>query len=54
MAVPFEPLPGRVMKEYVTLSPEVVNDDAIFQGWFKKSLVYAASLPVKEKKGSKK
>jgi TfoX/Sxy family transcriptional regulator of competence genes len=54
MAVQFEPLPGRVMREYVTLSPEIVNDNEIFQNWFKKSLVYAARLPVKVKKGSKK
>ncbi len=53
-AVPFEPIPGRVMKEYVALNPGTVTDPEIFQDWFKKSLNYASSLPVKPKKGGKK
>ena len=53
-AVPFEPLPGRVMKEYVSLAGGVVSDESVFQTWFKKSLVYASNLPEKVKKGGKK
>jgi TfoX/Sxy family transcriptional regulator of competence genes len=53
-AVPFEPIPGRVMKEYVALNPGTVTDPGIFQTWFNKSLDYTSNLPVKPKKGGKK
>ncbi len=53
-AAPFEPLPGRAMKEYVALSTEVISDGEAFQTWFEKSILFASSLPAKEKKGGKK
>jgi TfoX/Sxy family transcriptional regulator of competence genes len=53
-AAPFEPIPGRIMKEYVALSSEVVSEGKAFRNWFEKSIRYAASLPAKEKKGGKK
>jgi TfoX/Sxy family transcriptional regulator of competence genes len=33
-AKPFEPLPGRRMKEYVVLPAAVVEDEAVLVGWF--------------------
>jgi TfoX/Sxy family transcriptional regulator of competence genes len=54
LAAPFEPLPGRVMKEYVALSTEAVSGSDIFQTWFEKSIGFTARLPVKPKKAGKK
>ena len=53
-AAPFEPLPGRVMKEYVVLKPPILQDKGVFLSWFEKSREYASGLPSKEKKGAKK
>jgi TfoX/Sxy family transcriptional regulator of competence genes len=50
----FEPMPGRPMREYVALSSIAVSDEEKFKNWFSKSLIYAASLPKKIKKGEKK
>jgi hypothetical protein len=46
-ARPFEPMPGRPMKEYVVLSPSVVADAATVRAWVDKALAYGRSLPVK-------
>lgn len=54
LATPFEPMPGKVMKEYVRLSPAAVQDEGMFLPWFERSRVFTAHLPVKVKKGSKK
>jgi TfoX/Sxy family transcriptional regulator of competence genes len=51
---PFEPMPGRAMKEYVTLPPSMVADPAEAAGWVRKAAAYAASLPPKQKKARKK
>ena len=48
-ARPFEPVPGRVMREYVGLPPAVVADDAALDAWLTRAAAYAASLPPKEK-----
>jgi TfoX/Sxy family transcriptional regulator of competence genes len=50
----FEPLPGRVMKEYMTLSPKTTSNSTAFEAWFSKSWEFTSSLPPKEKKGGKK
>ena len=43
----FEPLPGRVMREYV-VAPEVLADDpAALRRWLEKAFGYASSLPAK-------
>jgi TfoX/Sxy family transcriptional regulator of competence genes len=53
-AEPFEPMKGRVMKEYMVL-PEVLYSDGMeFDKWLKKSYKYTSSLPPKEKKKKKK
>jgi TfoX/Sxy family transcriptional regulator of competence genes len=54
LATPFEPLPGRVMKEYVALSTEAISEKGIFQTWFEKSIGFTLSLPLKPKKAGKK
>jgi TfoX/Sxy family transcriptional regulator of competence genes len=47
---PFEPLPGRVMKEYVCLPHDRLTDLNYLESWFKKALDYAAALPPKRAK----
>jgi TfoX/Sxy family transcriptional regulator of competence genes len=51
---PFEPMPGRKMKEYVALPPSMVADRELARAWVRKAAAYAASLPPKEKKPRKK
>lgn len=50
----FEPLPGRIMKEYVILPDELKHYQKLFSPWLKKSLDYVASLPPKAKKIARK
>jgi TfoX/Sxy family transcriptional regulator of competence genes len=48
-ARPFEPMPGRPMREYVVV-PEVIRDSPSRLGkWLVKAQGYAASLPPKKK-----
>ena len=49
---PFEPVPGRMMKEYVVIPPDLYTNPAIFQELLTKSIRYVASLPQKAKKKS--
>jgi TfoX/Sxy family transcriptional regulator of competence genes len=49
-AAPFEPMPGRPMKEYVALPASMVQDPARATGWVGRAAAYAASLPPKQKK----
>ena len=51
---PFEPAPGRRMKEYVALPPAMVADADTARAWVRRAAEYAASLPPKEKKPRKK
>lgn len=53
-AKPFEMGPGRVMKEYLSVPPSVLHDEAAFDGWLRKSMAYARSLPPKKAKKKKK
>ena len=46
----FEVMPGRVMKDYVTLPKEVYCDEKTFDQWIDKSMKYAAALPPKKSK----
>jgi TfoX/Sxy family transcriptional regulator of competence genes len=50
---PFEPMHGRVMKEYVAISEFRYRDKEIFPELLAKSIQYVSSLPPKEKKGKK-
>ena len=51
---PFEPMPGRAMREYVALPPKMMADRDVAGLWVRKAAAYAASLPPKEKKPRKK
>jgi TfoX/Sxy family transcriptional regulator of competence genes len=48
----FEPMPGRVMREYVVVPKVLLNAPEQLREWVEKSLSYVSSLPAKEKKGS--
>ena len=46
----FEPMEGRVMREYVALSPDILEDRDQLRAWAVRAFDYAQSLPVKPKK----
>ncbi|MCX5971334.1 MAG: TfoX/Sxy family protein [Coprothermobacterota bacterium] len=46
----FEPIPGRPMKEYVLVPPQLMDSDEALHAWLEKSLAYILTLPPKEKK----
>jgi TfoX/Sxy family transcriptional regulator of competence genes len=43
----FAPFPGRLMKEYVSLPPAIIENAKELRGWLRRSLEYAAALPAK-------
>ena len=47
----FEPMPGRVMREYVVVPGVLLNAPDQLRKWAEKSLAYVSSLPAKAKKG---
>ena len=49
-AKPFEPMPGRVMREYVELPPDMMHSQAAIKRWLKYGLAYVETLPPKTKK----
>ena len=46
-AAPFAPMPGRPMREYVTMPQTLLIDGPALRGWVDKALEYARSLPPK-------
>ena len=48
----FEPMPGRVMREYVVVPKMLLNAPEKLRAWVQKSLAYVSSLPAKPKKGA--
>ncbi len=46
----FEPMPGRVMREYVVVPKVLLDSPERLGAWVEKSLTYALSLPAKAKK----
>jgi TfoX/Sxy family transcriptional regulator of competence genes len=48
-AGPFEPMPGRAMREYVTLPEAWRNQRAKAEPWVQRSLGYVGALPPKKK-----
>ena len=48
--IPFEPIEGRIMKEYVVLSDSIYNNPEKFQEWLNRSYLYVSSLPSKKPK----
>lgn len=48
---PFEPLKGRVMKEYVVIPEEIYRNPALLREWLKRGYDFAGSLAPKPPKG---
>jgi len=48
-AKPFEPTPGRGMKEYVELPAAVVNEPNALRTWIERGKSYVAAMPKKVK-----
>jgi hypothetical protein len=46
-AVPFEPMPGRKMREYVVVPPAVEREEADLSAWLDRAFAYARTLPPK-------
>ncbi len=46
----FEPMPGRVMREYVVVPKMLLNAPVELRAWVEKSLDYVLSLPTKAKR----
>jgi TfoX/Sxy family transcriptional regulator of competence genes len=47
--IEFEPIPGRVMKEYVQIHESLYRDERVFPKILNMSLMYVSSLPPKVK-----
>jgi hypothetical protein len=47
-AAGFSPMPGRSMKGWASLPPDVVADDAALEPWLERSFAFAGSLPAKK------
>ena len=50
----FEPTPGRPMREYVAMPPEVAADVDAMRRWIERAAEHVRSLPPKAPKASKK
>lgn len=53
-ALPFEPMPGRPMKDYVRLPDAIIADEAELADVMTGALTFTAALPPKEKKPRKR
>jgi TfoX/Sxy family transcriptional regulator of competence genes len=49
-ARPFEPSPGRAMKEYVDFPRGVIDDESALREWIDRGARYVMSLPPKKKR----
>ena len=49
-AKPFEPMPGRLMKEYIALPEVLGKNEVILREWLERAYKYTRSLPPKEPK----
>jgi len=49
-ATPFEPLPGRPMREYVALPDDVLEDETQLDDWMTRALAFGETLPPKKQK----
>jgi TfoX/Sxy family transcriptional regulator of competence genes len=52
-ALPFEPMPGRAMKEYVVMPEAVWNDPDALEQWLLRSIEFVGVLPPKEPRPKK-
>ena len=46
-ATPFEPMPGRPMKGYASIPPDVVADDEALDAWIRRAIAFGRTLPAK-------
>jgi hypothetical protein len=46
-AAGFSPMPGRSMTGWASLPPDVVADDGALDGWVRRAIAHAESLPAK-------
>jgi TfoX/Sxy family transcriptional regulator of competence genes len=51
--IPFEPMPGRVMREYVVAPQKLASKKADLKRWLERAVAHAAQLPKKAKKKKK-
>lgn len=51
---PFEPMPGRVMREYLTLPAEIAEDSEQAGTWLQRSADYTRGLPAKPVKAARR
>jgi TfoX/Sxy family transcriptional regulator of competence genes len=49
-ARPFEPMPGRAMREYVVVPAAICESPSALRSWLAKAQAYAASLPPKKRR----
>lgn len=49
----FEPMPGKPMREYVALPPDVAADVTAVRGWIERAAAYVRTLPPKAPKKPK-
>lgn len=47
---PFEPMEGRVMREYVVLPESIFDRDDLLEEWLERSHAFVSSLPPKKPK----
>ncbi len=47
-ALPFEPMPGHIMKEYMVLPESLYQNPKLLEEWLKRAYDFVASLPPKE------
>ena len=53
-AKPFEPMPGRPMREYMVAPASIVDSTVQFRAWLERARTFAASLPSKHLGTSKR
>jgi TfoX/Sxy family transcriptional regulator of competence genes len=49
-AKPFQPMPGRTMKSYISVPETIKKDQTALRSLVQRSFDYSRSLPIKEKK----
>lgn len=52
-AQPFEPMPGRPMREYVVVPPAMLRSPNELHAWLARAFAYAGSLPPKRRPASR-
>jgi TfoX/Sxy family transcriptional regulator of competence genes len=53
-ARPFEPSPGRAMREYIDFPRSIIENSAALSEWIDRGASYVTSLPTKKKKPSRR